>query len=318
MELREILQSVAGSRFAPDSKFVAGLAARSMDSLEMLNIKIDARGMSAVVLTGALIGFVCVLLPVYIFTSSPLLAPLIALMAALLFAYAVLALPQMLAARKVEKMERALPSYLSGLVSVYSGMRNMRAALMNSLDVDYGPLSAEVKEALVMYELTGDEERSFKRLTKARGARNVGAAFELITASLASGIDVSESLNLVARDSSSSLEANDEKNAKTGITTWSMASSSAFFFPLISAIGYDAMIMLESLNGTPIYSPAEKGLLFFTIVAYAFFAVSMDSMFIGTVRNNSMARGMATYFVPFAVIALAVIGFTIKFGSMIM
>ncbi len=318
MEMRTLVAEVARKARLPEWRMFALMAAANARPLDVLGNGIGAREWTTLMVTGTLTSFIALLVPTYVVTNSPELALLFATITALLLGYALFMLPSLLAARRSEEMERALPGFLSALVSVYSTTRNMRTALIETADADHGAVSRELRQAVTHYELTGDEGEAFRRLTNGVQKKNVKAAFELVSASLATGIDVSDSLNLLAKGVSASLEAQDDKNAKTGIMTWSMVSASAFFFPFIAAIGYDALLMLEKLNGAPLYADSEKGLLLFTLAAYALLSVAQDAMFIGSVRSNSIARGMAAYFPLLAFIAMLVMAVVVRMGGVLL
>jgi len=268
-------------------------------------------------ITVAAATFVVSFLLVLAFTFNFLYAVIMAPIAAFLVAYTITTLPVNSANQKIEQMERAMPLFISHLVATYVERRNMHDALLASTTVSYGPLTEEVVKAMQKFEISADTEEAFYRI---RGFSNryITRTFEIIALSLDTGVDVSESLNMLTSNIQQQMEARDEKNSRTGLSTWMIFASSAFFFPLFAGVGLTILNVLEQLLGSRLYSEVDKNFLLFILGSYLFVAVVMDSVYIGQVRYNSVKRGLLRFFPLMIGVAIAVFFLSMKLlGSFI-
>jgi hypothetical protein len=277
--------------------------------------ELTASEWTVLITLSSMVGFVVLLLPLYALTGSPLLTLLFSLMGAIFVGYVILTIPTILAFMKVESMERAMPLFLSHLTAVYSDRKNMRDALLSMMPMNYGPLSSELRESISNFEVGGNPKTSFRRLRETINCRSINRAFDLITKSIESGIDVSESLSILINNITSDLDAESEKNSRIGLSTWMILLSSSFFYPLFAGMGYNITLILEGLMGTPLYSAIDKQLLFFSLLVYMLLANALDSMFIGQVRYGSAKRGLIIVFPLMLLIAIIVFTASMKLAG---
>ncbi|RLG20378.1 hypothetical protein DRN67_00015 [Candidatus Micrarchaeota archaeon] len=254
-------------------------------------------GLAGVLLSAVLVYFLSGSM-LYAFAASPVVG---------FFAgYAVTTLPQSRAHAKIEAIERALPLFLSHLVSTYASRRNMREALLMSAHVDYGPLTKELVDAMRIYEATADVEQAFYRL-KGFENRHITRTFDIISFAMESGVDIAKTLNMLTSDIQQNIEARDDKNSRTGLSVWMVFASSALFYPLFAGVGVTIITILETLLGAQLYSANDKGLLFFTLVFYLVVAVIIDAIYIGQVRYNSVRKGIVRFLPLMLGVAVAVL-----------
>jgi len=245
-------------------------------------------------ITAALAGYLAVFALALLATGSLLYAILAAPVVALLAAYTVTTMPQSAAHAKIEAIERALPMFLSHLVSTYADRKNMRDALIASSVVDYGQLTPELLLAMRIYEATSDVEQAFWRLKNFKN-RYVTRTFDIISFAMETGVDIVETLNMLTGDIQQNIEARDDKNSRTGLSVWMVFAASALFYPLFAGVGFTIMTVLETLLGASLYTPKDKGLLLFTLVCYMFIGVVIDAAYIGQVRYNSVRKGLVRF-----------------------
>jgi hypothetical protein len=283
--------------------------------VNVIRSELSASEWAVLVALSSMIGFLVLLLPLYALTESPLLTLLFSLIGAIFIGYVVLTIPTMLAFMKVERMERTLPLFLSHVTAVYSDRKNMRDALLSVMPMDYGQLSSELKESISNFEVSGNPKTAFRRLRETIDCRSINRAFDLITKSIESGIDVSESLSILTNNITSDLDAESEKSSRIGLSTWMIFLSSSFFYPLFAGMGYNITLILEELMGAPLYSGSEKQLLLFSLLVYMLLANALDSMFIGQVRYGSVKRGLIIVFPLMLLIASVVFVVSMKLAG---
>jgi len=217
---------------------------------------------------------------------------------------------------KVESMERAMPLFLSHLTAVYADRKNMRDALLSVMPMDYGRLSSELRESISNFEVSGNPKTAFRRMRETIGSRSINRAFDLITKSIESGIDVSESLSILTNNITSDLDAENEKSSRICLSTWMILLSSSFFYPLFAGMGFNITLILEELMGAPLYSAIEKQLLLFSLLVYMLLANALDAMFIGQVRYGSVKRGLIMVFPLMLLTASVVFVVSMKLAGM--
>jgi hypothetical protein len=283
--------------------------------VDVIRGELTASEWTVLVALSSIVGFIVLLLPAYALTSSPSLTLIFSLLGALFIGYVVVTIPTMLAFMKVESLERAMPLFLSHLTAVYSDRKNMRDALLSMMPMDYGQLSVELREAISNFEVSGNPRTSFRRLRETIDSRSVNRAFDLITKSIDSGIDVSESLSMLVNNITSDRDAEAEKNSRVGLSTWMILLSSSFFYPLFAGMGYNIMLLLEGLMGTPLYSAIDKQFLLFSLLVYMLLANALDAMFIGQVRYGSVKRGLIMVFPLMLLIAVVVFTASMKLAG---
>ncbi|VVC04116.1 Uncharacterised protein [Candidatus Burarchaeum australiense] len=256
-------------------------------------------------ITAGLAGFALSFILIIFFTGSILYGLLGAILVGFLAGYTVTTRPQSAAIAKVDAMERALPLFLSHLISTYASRKNMRDALLMSSRIDYGPLTGELVGAMRIYEATSDVNQAFYRF-KGFGNRYITRTFDLISFSMESGVDIVKTLNMMTSDIQQIIEARDDKNSRTGLSVWMVFASSALFYPLFAGVGFTILAILENLLGAHLYSANDKGLLLFILLAYMVIGVCIDAVYIGQVRYNSVKQGIVK-FLPFMLgVAIAV------------
>ena len=245
-------------------------------------------------ITAGLASFVIIFALTLLVTGSLPYAALTAPVVALLAGYTVTTRPQAAAQTKIDGIERALPMFLSHLVSTYADRKNMRDALIASTVVDYGPLTPELLRAMRLYEATADVDQAFWRLRNFKN-RYVTRTFDIIAFAMETGVDIVTTLNMLTGDIQQNIEAKDDKNSRTGLSVWMVFASSALFYPLFAGVGFTIITVLETLLGAQLYTPKDKGLLLFTLVCYMFIAVLLDASYIGQVRYNSVKKGLVRF-----------------------
>ncbi len=283
--------------------------------VDVIRGELTASEWTLLVALSAMVGFIVLLLPVYALTNSPALAIIFSLLGAIFIGYVVVTIPTILASMKTENMERAMPLFLSHLTAVYSDRKNMRDALLSMMPMDYGQLSLELRESISNFEVSGNPKTSFRRLSKTIRCRSINRAFDLITKSIDSGIDVSESLSILTNNITSDLDAEVEKNSRIGLSTWMILLSSSLFYPLFAGMGYNITLILEGLIGSPLYSAVDKQLLLFSLLVYMLLANALDSMFIGQVRYGSVKRGLIMVFPLMLLISTVVFTVSMKLAG---
>ena len=245
-------------------------------------------------ITAGLAGFVLSFALVFIFAGSFLYAVIASPLVGLFAGYVVTTRPQAMAHAKVERIERALPLFLSHLVSTYASRKNMRDALLMSAHVDYGPLTQELVGAMRIFEATADVEQAFSRLRSLEN-RHITRTFDIIAFAMESGVDIAKTLNMLTSDIQQNIEARDDKNSRTGLSVWMVFASSALCYPLFAGVGFTIITILETLLGARLYSANDKGLLLFTLLTYMVAAVILDAIYIGQVRYNSVRKGVVRF-----------------------
>lgn len=245
-------------------------------------------------ITAGLAGFVLSFALTFIFTGSFLYSVVAAPLVGLFAGYVITTRPQAMAHAKIDQIERALPLFLSHLVSTYASRKNMRDALLMSAHVDYGPLTQELVGAMRIFEASADVEQAFYRL-RSFGNRHISRTFDMIAFAMESGVDIAKTLNMLTSDIQQNIEARDDKNSRTGLSVWMVFASSALFYPLFAGVGFTIITILETLLGAQLYSANDKGLLLFTLLAYMAIAVVIDAIYIGQVRYNSVKSGIVRF-----------------------
>jgi uncharacterized membrane protein YjjP (DUF1212 family) len=274
--------------------------------MSVIKSELTASEWTVLVTLSAIVGFIVLLLPIYALTNSPPLTLIFSLLGGIFIGYVIVTVPTMLAFMKIESMEKSMPLFLSQLTAIYSERKNMRDALLSMMPMEYGQLSLELRESISNFEVSGNPKTSFRRLRETIDCRNINRAFDLITKSIESGIDVSESLGILTNNITSDLDAESEKNSRISLSTWMILLSSSFFYPLFAGMGYNITLILEGLIGTPLYSAIDKQLLLFSLLVYMLLANALDAMFIGQVRYGSMRRGLIIVFPVMLLIAIVV------------
>jgi len=264
--------------------------------VNVLRSELSASEWTVLIALSSMMGFIILLLPAYALTESPELALLFSLIGAIFIGYVFITIPTMLAFMKVERMERAMPMFLSHLTAVYADRKNMRDALLSVMPMDYGPLSYELRESISNFEVSGNPITAFRRLRETIKSRRINRAFDLIIKSIEGGVNVSESLGILTNNITSDLEAEAEKSSRIGMSTWMIFLSSSFFYPLFAGVGYNITLILEGLMGAPLYSSIEKQFLLFSLLMYMLMGTALDSMFIGQARYGSFKRGLVMVF----------------------
>lgn len=283
--------------------------------VDVIRGELTASEWTVLVALCSMLGFIILLLPVYALTDSPPLAVIFSLLGGIFIGYIVVTIPTILAFMKIEKMEKTMPLFLSHLTAVYSERKNMRDALLSMMPMDYGPLSGELRDSISNFEVSGNPKTSFRRLRETIDCRSINRAFDLITKSIDSGIDVSESLSILTNEISSDLDAESDKNSRVGLSTWMILLSSSFFYPLFAGMGYNITVILESLMGAPLYSAADKQLLLFSLLVYMLLANALDAMFIGQARYGSVRRGLIIVFPIMLLVAVIVFTASMKLSG---
>jgi hypothetical protein len=283
--------------------------------VEVIKGELSASEWTVLMTLSAVVGFLVLLLPLYAVTGSSLLTVIFSLLGAIFIGYVVMTIPTILAFMKIERMERVMPLFLSHLTAVYSERKNMRDALLSMMPMDYGQLSLELRESISNFEVSGNPKTSFRRLRETIGCRSINRAFDLITKSIDSGIDVSESLSILTNNITSDLDAESEKNSRIGLSTWLILLSSSFFYPLFAGMGYNITLILEGLMGATLYSMIDKQLLLFSLLVYMLLANALDAMFIGQVRYGSVKRGLIIVFPLMLLVACMVFTASMKLAG---
>jgi hypothetical protein len=277
--------------------------------------ELTASEWTALVALCSMLGFIILLFPIYALTNSPALTLVFSLLGAIFIGYVVVTIPTIMSFMKIERMERSMPLFLSHLTAVYSDRKNMRDALLSMMPMDYGQLSVELREAISNFEVSGNPKTSFRRLTETIQCRSINRAFDLITKSIDSGIDVSESLSILTNDITSDLDADMEKNSRISLSTWMILLSSSLFYPLFAGMGYNITGILEGLMGSALYSAIDKQLLLFSLLVYMLLANALDAMFIGQVRYGSVKRGLIIVFPLMLLISTVVFTVSMKLAG---
>ncbi|NYZ76234.1 hypothetical protein H0N98_03215 [Candidatus Micrarchaeota archaeon] len=277
--------------------------------------ELNASEWTVLVALCSMLGFIVLIFPLYALTNSPPLAVVFSLLGAIFIGYVVVTIPTIMAFMKIERMERAMPLFLSHLTAVYSDRKNMRDALLSMMPMDYGQLSLELREAISNFEVSGNPKTSFRRLRETINCRSINRAFDLITKSIDSGIDVSESLSILTNNITSDLDAEMDKNSRISMSTWMILLSSSLFYPLFAGMGYNITLILEGLMGSPLYSAIDKQLLLFSLLVYMLLANALDSMFIGQVRYGSVKRGLIIVFPLMLLISTVVFTVSMKLAG---
>jgi len=308
-------KAIKTARISTDWGILARIERYLAPYINILRSELTASEWTVLVALSSILGFLILLLPVYALTESPQLALIFSLVGAIFIGYVFITIPTMLAFMKVERMEKAMPLFLSHLTAVYSDRRSMRDALLSVMPMDYGPLSSELRESISNFEVSGNPITAFRRLRETIKSRRINRAFDLIIKSIEGGVNVSESLSILVNNITSDLEAESEKSSRLGISTWMILLSSSFFYPLFAGLGYNITLILESLMGATLYSGIEKQFLLFSLLMYMVMANALDAMFIGQVRYGSFKRGLVMVFPLMLLIASAVFVISMKLGG---
>jgi len=277
--------------------------------------ELTASEWTVLVALSSIVGFLVLILPLYALMNSPPLALLFSLLGAIFVGYVTLTIPTVLAFMKIESMEKTVPLFLSQLTAIYSERKNMRDALLSVMSMDYGKLSPELRESISNFEVSGNSKTAFRRLRETINSRSINRAFDLITKSIESGVDVAESLSMLTNNITSDFDAESEKSSRIGLSVWMIFLSSALFYPLFAGMGYSITLILEGLMGTPLYSGLEKQLLLFSLLVYMLLANALDAMFIGQVRYGSVKRGLMVVFPLMLLIASVVFLVSMRLGG---
>ncbi|MEM3555291.1 MAG: hypothetical protein QXF56_01025 [Candidatus Micrarchaeia archaeon] len=283
--------------------------------MDVMRSELNASEWAVLVALSSCVGFLILLLPLYSTTGSPELTLIFSLLGAIFIGYIVMTIPMLLSYMKVEGMEKAMPLFLSHLTAIYSERKNMRDALLSVMSLDYGKLSPELREAVSKFEVSGNPKTAFRRLRETIKSRKINRAFDLITNSIETGVDVSESLTLLTSNITSDFDAESERRSRVDLSTWMIFLSSAFFYPFFAGMGYNVILLLESLMGAPLYSELEKQFLLFSLITYMMLANVLDAMFIGEVRYGSVRRGLMMVFPVMFLVASVVFVVSMRFAG---
>ena len=283
--------------------------------IDVIRGELTASEWTVLVALCSMLGFIVLIFPIYALTNSPALTVIFSVLGGIFIGYVVVTIPTIMAFMKIERMERSMPLFLSHLTAVYSDRKNMRDALLSMMPMDYGQLSLELREAISNFEVSGNPKTSFRRLSETIQCRSINRAFDLITKSIDSGIDVSESLSILTNDITSDLDGEVEKNSKISLSTWMILMSSSLFYPLFAGMGYNITLILEGIMGTSLYSAVDKQLLLFSLLVYMLLANALDAMFIGQVRYGSVRRGLIIVFPLMLLISTVVFTVSMKMAG---
>lgn|GEM_PF-1848087 len=305
--------SVAGIR--TERGVLARIEIQLAPYTDIIRSELTASEWAVLVALSSCIGFIVLLLPLYSTTGSPELTLIFSLLGAIFIGYIVMTMPMLLAYMKIDGMERVMPLFLSHLIAIYSERKNMRDALLSVMSVEYGKLSPELREAVSNFEVSGNPKTAFRRLRETIKSRKVNRAFDLITKSIETGVDVSESLTLLTNNITSDFDAESERRSRIDLSTWMIFLSSAFFYPFFAGMGYNVILLLESLMGAALYSELEKQFLLFSLITYMLVANVLDAMFIGEVRYGSVRKGIMMVFPVMFLMASVVFVISMRFAG---
>lgn len=316
-EYAKLLFKKAVSRFGvrTDRGVLARVEVSLAPYVDVIRSDLTASEWTVLVALSSLIGFLALLIPLYSAVGSPELTLIFSLLGGVFVGYVVMTIPTLLAFMKIDGMERAMPLFLSHLTAVYSERKNMRDALLSVMSIDYRVLSPELRESVSNFEVSGNPKTAFRRLRETIKSRKVNRAFDLITKSIESGVDVSESLTMLTNDITSDFEVESERKSRVDLSTWMIFLSSGLFYPMFAGMGYNILLLLEGLMGAPLYSELEKQFLLFSLLVYMLLASALDSMFIGQVRYGSARRGLMMLFPVLLAMACVVFILSMKLAG---
>ena len=315
MDSKPMLKRIA-KRFRGPGRITGWLARGCGSAVESSGLGFDADEWAALILISAAAALLFSLAPLLLI-FPPLQALGIALACGISAALGVYAVPFIAASRNSKATERELPMFLARLLAAYSEKGDMAAALRATIYSFDGRLAAKAREAFAEYLAGADAAGAFSGLIEKTGSRYVGRAFALVSKSLEAGLDVGNALEDVARGTAASIEFEAEKESRTGLISWVISASSAFFFPLFAALGLVMMGVLEKIASLSPYTQGERGFIEVAVLVYLFAGVALDAGYNGRMRLGSFGKGVLAFTAPLAMAALLVFVLAFKLaGSM--
>lgn len=227
----------------------------------------------------------------------------------------VYAYPFLQASRNARAMEGELPLFIARLLSLYAEGRDMAASLKATIYFFEGRLAEKARASFALYLAGGNAREAFRTIMDNAGSHHARRAFALIAEALDSGVDVGDALADVARDASSSIEFEAEKESRTGLASWVISASSAFFFPLFAALGLVMMNILEKIALLSPYTNGEHGFIELTVFFYLFAGVVLDAGYNGRVRFGDFLKGVLLFTAPLALTAVLVFALAFKLAN---
>ena len=313
MKFKPFLKKIS-SRFKSNSRLSAAIERSLRDVAGSSGLGFDAGEWASLIILAGAVGLVLSFSICY-FLFSPLQALGLAIASGFSAALGVYALPFISSSRNAKVMERELPMFLARLLSTYAERRDMSSALKVTIYSFDGRLVEMAKPSFAIYLAGSDAQSAFSPLSERSGSRHVSRAFSLISKSLETGLDVGEALEDVARSTSSSLEFEAEKESRTGLVSWVISASSAFFFPMFAALGLVMMSVLQKIASLSPYTPAEQGFIELSVLFYLFAGVFLDAGYNGRMKLDGFGKGVLAFTAPLALTALVVFILVFKLAN---
>ena len=207
--------------------------------------------------------------------------------------------PYILALKKIDAIEEALPSALKQMADVLKAGGTYEAALREVTAAEYGPLTKEIELVLRKTEEGESLENSLKELADSINSRIVKRSVTVITDTVKAGAGLADVLDDIADDLKAMHRIEKERITETQLQVIFMVAAGAIVAPailgLVSSVINLFINAATSLNVSPqqvVESIIAKNAIVTLLQLYIFVEIAAVSAMIALMRHGRIGKGV--------------------------
>jgi len=257
---------------------------------------------------------------IYALGLSTVISPLVALVIFLVVVDLMLGYPYMLAIRRINAIERALPDALKQLADILKAGGTYEYALREIATSDYGPLSKEMQEVLRKMEEGENLEDSLNGLARNIDSRLVKRTISIINDAIKAGAGLADILDEIADDVRAMHRIAKERIGGTMLQVIFIVTAGSMIAPIIMGmITTVVQLLIETAAGITadktviVEAIAARNLIVLMMQIYLIIEVVTSGMMIALTREGKINKSLI--YIPILLLIAFVCYYVALFAS---